>query len=82
MRTQIRRLAVVSAIANAAIVCGFSTVLAMVLNRLSQGAPFQATLYSASWPFTMGYSFRSVLKYFQPRHAPELQASENFFQRV
>jgi hypothetical protein len=82
MRTQIRRLAVVSAIANAAIVCGFSTVLAMVLNRFSQGARFQATLYSASWPFTMGYSFRSVLKYFQPRHAPEPQASENFFQRV
>jgi hypothetical protein len=55
---KVRRLAVISAIANASIICGFSSVLAIVLLGFSHGAPFQAEMFNPSWPFTMGYSFR------------------------
>ncbi len=57
---QVRRLALVSALANASIVCGFSSVLAIVLRAFSFGAPFKAELYNSSWPFAIGYSFRFV----------------------
>ncbi len=58
--TQVRRLALVSAIANASIICGFSSVLAIVLRGFANAEPFQAEMLNASWPFTIGYSFRFV----------------------